>query len=195
MRVKSFWQQRHLVSPGGRTLSLTLNTFFLNHDLQKKQWTNFAEIRVNFADFINMGCKKIIILKEVLEFYLAHSTCRYLSDNLSVICAHFTNIKAASCLSGRVNVLIAFLFSFWNDLPGINRWVERWVESPDCGEAERIPSLTWGNSTSKSPCRAQTDADWARMKLFNLLNSLQSGTSCVFSLHLASRCLWCLVKS
>lgn len=141
MRVKSFWQQSHFVSnSGGRTLSLTLNTCFLNHDLQKKQWTNFQS---EFCRFHQYGMQKIIILKEVLEFYLAHSTCRYLSDNLSVICAHFTNIKAASCLSGRVNVLIAFLFSFWNDLPGINRWVERWVESPDCGEAERIPSLTW----------------------------------------------------
>lgn len=161
----------------------------------KEAMNKFCGNQSEFCRFHQYGMQKIIILKEVLEFYLAHSTCRYLSDNLSVICAHFTNIKAVSCLSGRVNVLIALLFSFWNDLPGINRWVERWVESPDCGEAERIPSLTWGNSTSKSPCRAQTDADWARMKLFNLLNSLQSGTSCVFSLHLASRCLWWLVKS
>lgn len=66
------------------------------------------------------------------------------------------------------------------DLPDINCWVVRWEESPDCGAAERIPSLTWGNSTSKSPCGAQTDAADAQMKWFQLLNTLQSGASCVF---------------
>lgn len=83
----------------------------------------------------------------------------------------------------------------WNDLPGIHCWVVRWEESPaDCGASERIPSLTWGNSTSKSPCGARTDADDAQMKRFKILNSLQSGASCVFLLHLASRWLWLLVK-
>lgn len=86
-------------------------------------------------------------------------------------------------------------YRFENDLPGINCWVVRWEESPaDCGASERIPSLTWGNSTSKSPCGARTDADDAQMKWFKQLNSLQSGASCVFLLHLASRCLWLLVK-
>lgn len=42
---------------------------------------------------------------------------------------------------------------------------------------------------------ARTDAGDARVKLLKLLNSVQSGAGCVFSLHLASRCWWGLVKS
>lgn len=72
----------------------------------------------------------------------------------------------------------------WDDLPGRNCWAGRWEGGPDCGTAVRIPSLTRGNSTSKSPCEARMDADDFQIRWLKLLNSLQSGASCVFLLHL-----------
>lgn len=100
----------------------------------------------------------IIFFNISLQSTLQQLQLLYLLPDRLQWCAHTGGIsetstdykcKVAVCLLHKISTCLCVQkITEKSDLPGTKCWVVRWEESPGCAAAERIPSRTWGTSTS-----------------------------------------------